>query len=189
MNKRKDLQTSWYSWGRGWLLTCKMWADNDSICQTCSSVTKLHLNLWDPTDYSTSGSSVLHSLPEFAQICVRWVGDAINHLILFCRPFSFCLHLSQHLGLFQWVDLSNQVAKILEFQLQHQSFQWIFRVNFLYDWLVWSPHSPRDTQESSLAPQFKSINSSALSLLYSSILTSIHDYWKNHSFDYMDLCW
>ena len=54
--------------------------------------------------------------------------------------------------------------------------------------LVWSPCSPRDSQESSLAPQFESISSSALSLLYSSTLTSIHDYWKNYSFDYADLC-
>ena len=48
--------------------------------------------------------------------------------------------------------------------------------------------SLRDSQESSLAPQFKGINSLALSLLYGPTLTSIHDYWKNHSFDYMDLC-
>ena len=51
----------------------------------------------------------------------------------------------------------------------------------------WSPCSPRDSQESSPAPQFKNINSSALSFLYGPTLTSIHDYWKNHSFDYMDL--
>ena len=60
---------------------------------------------------------------------------------------------------------------------------------FLYDWLVWSSCSVRDSEESSPAPQFKSINSSALSLLYGPPLTSIHDYWKYHSFDYMDLCW
>ena len=53
---------------------------------------------------------------------------------------------------------------------------------------VWSPFSPRDLQESSPTPQFKSINSSALRLLYGLNLTSTHDYWKNHSFDYMDLC-
>ena len=56
------------------------------------------------------------------------------------------------------------------------------------NWLVWSPCSPKDSQESSKAPQFKSINSSVLSLLYGPTLTSIHDYWKNHSFYYMDLC-
>ena len=56
-------------------------------------------------------------------------------------------------------------------------------------WTGWTPCSPRDSQESSPTPQFKSINSSALSFLYSPNLTSIHDYWKNHSFDWMDLCW
>ena len=55
--------------------------------------------------------------------------------------------------------------------------------------LVWTPCSPRDSQESSPPPQFKSISSLALSFLYSPTLTPIHDYWKNHSFDYMDLCW
>ena len=84
---------------------------------------------------------------------------------------------------------SHQVAKVLALQLQHQSFQWILRTDFLQDWLVWSLCSPRDSQESSPTPHFKSINPLALSLLYGPPLTSIHDYWKNHSFDYMDLCW
>ena len=66
----------------------------------------------------------------------------------------------------------------LKLQLQHQSCQWISRVDFLSDWLVWPPCSPRDSWESSPAPQFQPINSSALSLLYSTTLTSIHDYWK-----------
>ena len=60
---------------------------------------------------------------------------------------------------------------------------------FPLDWLVWSSCSPRDSQESSPAPQFESIHFSALSLLYGPALTSIHHYWKNHSFDCMDLCW
>ena len=54
----------------------------------------------------------------------------------------------------------------LELQLQHQAFPWIFRVDFFYNWLVWPPCSPRDSQESSQAPQFESIDSLALSLLY-----------------------
>ena len=90
-------------------------------------------------------------------------------------PFSFYLQ-SSPVSLFQWVNSLHQVAKVLQLQLQHQSFQWIFRVDFLYDWLV-SSRSPRDSKESSSAPQFKNINSLALSL------TFIHDYWKNHSFD------
>ena len=56
-------------------------------------------------------------------------------------------------------------------------------------WLVGSPSSPRDSQESSPTPQFKNINSSVLSFLYSPTLTSIHDHLKNHSFDQTDLCW
>ena len=75
------------------------------------------------------------------------------------------------------------LCKVLEFQLQHQSFQWIFRTDFPEDWLVWSPCSSRDSQESSPTPQFKSISSSALNFLFSPTLTLIHDYWKNHSFD------
>ena len=106
-----------------------------------------------------------------------------KHLIL-CHPFLlFPSVFPQHQGLFQWVSSSHQVAKVLEFQLQHQSFQWTFRTYFLQDGLVGSPCSPRDSQESSPIPQFKSINSLVLSFLYSPTLTSNHDYWKNHSFD------
>ena len=90
---------------------------------------------------------------------------------------------SQHQGLFKWVSYSHQVVKVLEFQPQHQSFQWIFRANFLSDGLIGFPCCPKDFQESSPTPQFKSINSSVLSFLYSPTLTSIHDYWKNQSFD------
>ena len=75
-------------------------------------------------------------------------------------PFFSCLHPFKHEGLFQWVSSSHKVAKVLELQLQHQSFQWIFTVDFFYDWLAWSPCSPRDSQESSPTPAFKSINSS-----------------------------
>ena len=90
---------------------------------------------------------------------------------------------SQHQSLFQWVSSSHQVAKVLEFQLQHQSFQWTPRTDLRKDGLVGSPCSPRDSQESSPTPQFKSINSSVLSFLHSSTLISIHDHWKNHSLD------
>ena len=69
-------------------------------------------------------------------------------------------------------------GKVLELQLQRQSFQWTVRVDFLWDWLVWSPCFPSNSQESSPTPQFESTNSLALSLLYGPTLTSIHDYWK-----------
>ena len=129
-------------------------------------------------DCSMPGLPVHYQLPELTQTHVHWVGDAIqpSHPLLSPSPPAF--NLSQHQGLFQWVNSSHQVAKVLEFQLQHPFFQWIFRADFLYDWLVWSPCSPRDSQEYSPTPQFKSINSSALSFLYSPTLTSIRDYWK-----------
>ena len=71
----------------------------------------------------------------------------------------------------------------MEFQLQQQSFQRTPRTDLLQNGLVGSPCSPRDSQEPSPIPQFKSINSSALSFLHSPTLTSIHDHWKNHSLD------
>ena len=148
-----------------------------------SSVTQSCPTLWDPTNHSSPGLPVHQQLPEFTQTHVHRVGDAIqpSHLLPTSCPFAF--NLSQHQGLFKWVSSSHQVAKVLEFQLQHQSFQWIFKTDFLQDGLVGSPCSPRDSQESSPTPQFKSVSSSALSFLYSPTLTSIHDHWKNHSLD------
>ena len=105
----------------------------------------------------------------------------LSHPLLSPSPPTF--NLSLHQGLFKWVSSSHQVAKVLVLQLQHKSFQWIFRTDFLQDWLVGSPCSPRDSKESSPTLQFKSINSSALSFLYTPTLTSIHDYWKNRSLD------
>ena len=75
------------------------------------------------------------------------------------------------------------IKKVLEFQLEHHSFQRNPRADLLQNGLVGSPCSPRDSQESSPTPQVKSINSSALSLLHSPTLTSIHDHRKNHSLD------
>ena len=135
-----------------------------------------------PIDCSTPDFPVHHQLPELTQTHLHWVGDAIqpSHPLLSSSPPA--LNLSQHQGFFKWVS-SHQVAKVLEFQLQHQSFQWIFRADFLYNWMVWSPFSPKDSQKSFPTPQFKSINSLALSFLYSLTLTSIGDYRKNQSFD------
>ena len=102
-----------------------------------------------------------------------------NHLMLdgdAIQPSPPAFNLSQHQGLFKWVSSSHQVDKVLEFQLQHQSFQWIFRTDFFEDGLVGSSCSPRYTSESSPTPELKSINSSALSFLYSPTLTSVRDY-------------
>ena len=108
-----------------------------------------------------------------------------NHLLSSPSP---ALNLLQHQGLFQRVSSMHQVAKVLEFQLQHQSFQWTPRTDLPQDGLVGSPCSPRDSWESSQTPQSKSINS-ALSFLYSPTPTYIHDHWKNHTLDQTDLCW
>ena len=110
-----------------------------------------------------------------------------NHLIL-CYPLLLLPSVFPSIRVFSNELAPHQVAKVLELQVQHQSFQWIFRVDFFYDWLVWSPCGPRDSQESSPQPHFKSINSSVLSFLYGSALTSVHDYWKSHRFDYTELC-
>ena len=115
-----------------------------------------------------------------------WCHPAISSSVV---PFSSCPQSFPASGSFQWVNSAHQVAKVLEFQLQHQSFQWTPRTDLLQDGLVGSPCSPWDSQESSPTPQFKSINSLALSFLHSPSLTSIHDHWKNHSLDQMDLCW
>ena len=148
-----------------------------------SSVAQSCLTLCYPMDCSTPGLPVHHQLPEFTQTHVRRVGDAIPPSHPPSSPSPTAINLSQHQSLFQWVSSSHQVAKVLEFQLQHQSFQWTPRTDLLLDGLVGTPCSPRDSQESSLTPQFKNINSSGLSFLHSPTLTSIHDHWKNNSLD------
>ena len=74
---------------------------------------------------------VHHQLPELAQTHVNWVGDAIQPSHPLSSPSPPAFHLSQHQGLFQWVSSLHQVAKGLELKLQLQSFQWIFRTDFL----------------------------------------------------------
>ena len=153
-----------------------------SVAQSCPT-------LWDPINCITPGLPVHHQLLESTQTHVHWVDDAIqpSHPLSFPSPPALNLSQNPNRGLFQWVSSSHQVAKVLE--PQHQSFQWTPRTDLLQDGLAGSPCSPRDSQESSPTPQFKSINSWVLSFLYSPTLTSIHDHWKNHSLDWMDLCW
>ena len=100
-----------------------------------SSVAQLCLILWDPMDCSTPGLPVHHQLPEFTQTHVHWVSDAVQPSHPLSSPSSLAFSLSQHQGLFQWVSSLHQVARVLEFELYHQSFQWIFRTDFLYDGL------------------------------------------------------
>ena len=87
--------------------------------------------LCDLMDCRTPGFAVLHSLPEFAHTHVHWVAVAIQPSHHLSSPFPPAFNLSQHQGLFQWVSSSHQVSKVLEFQLQDQFFQWIFRTDFI----------------------------------------------------------
>ena len=109
-----------------------------------------------------------------------WCHPTISSSVI---PFSSCPQSFLASGSLKWVSSSHQVAKVLEFHLQHQSLQWKPRTDLLWDGLVGSLCSPRDSQKSSPTPQFKSINSWALSFLHSPTLTSIHDHRKNHSLD------
>ena len=89
-----------------------------------SAVAHLCVTLCNPMDCSTPGLPVHHQLPEFTQTHVHWVGDAI-------QPSPPAINPSQHQGLFQWVSSSHQGNKVLEFQLQHQSFEWTLRTDLL----------------------------------------------------------
>ena len=158
------------------MMTGFLWLQFSSVTQSC-------LTLCDPMNRSTPGLPVHHQLLKYTQTNVHCVGDAIQPSHPLSSPSPPALNLSQHQGLFKWISSPHQVVKVLQFQLQHQSLQWTPRTDLLYDGLVGSPCSPMDSQESSLTPQFKSINSSALSFLHNPTLTSIHDHWKNHSLD------
>ena len=123
-----------------------------------SSVAQPCLTPCNPMNHSTPGLPVHHQCLEFTQMHVQRVDDAIQPSHLLLSPSPPDPNPSQHQGLFQRVNSSHEVAKVLEFQLQHQSYQWTPRTDLLYDGLVGSPCSPRDSQESSETPQFKSIN-------------------------------
>ena len=147
-----------------------------------SSVTQSCPSLCNPMDCSMPGFPIHHQLLELTQTHVYWVGDSIQPSHPLSSLFPPTFNLAQHQGLFQWVS-SYQVAKVLEFQLQHQSFQWVFRNDFL--WIdLFDLLAMQGTLKSSPAPQFKRINALVLSFVYSQTLTSIHDHWKNHSFDW-----
>ena len=112
-----------------------LYIDSISINLQFSSVAQSCPTLWDPMDCSKIGLPVCHQLPEFTQIHVHQVGDAIQPSYLLPSPSPPAFNLSQHQGLFQWVSFSYQVAKVLELQLQHQYFQWIFKIDsFRIDW-------------------------------------------------------
>ena len=148
--------------------------------RTCCLVTKLCPALCDLMGWSMPGFSVFYYLLELAQTHVHWVGDVIqtSHTLLSPSPSAF--NLSQHQALcFRWP--------------KYWSFSFSISPSNEYSWLICFRMNRLDLLAvqgtlRSLLQYFKSINSSVLSLLYDPTLTSIHDYWKNHSFDYMNLC-
>ena len=111
-----------YLWG----FTCK---ENCSVAQSCPA-------LCDPIDCNMPGPPVHHQNPELTQTHVYRIGDAIQPSHPLSSPFPPTFDLSQNQGLFQWVSSLHQVVKVLEFQLQHQSFQWYSGlISFRMDWL------------------------------------------------------
>ena len=138
---------SW-AWERNYFAYC--------CCSVVQSSLTLRLH-----ELQHARSPCPHHCSELQQTHVHWVGDAIQPSHSLSSPSPPAFNLSQHQGLFKRGSSLHQVAKVLEFQLQHQSFQWIFRTDFLQDRLVGSPCSPRDSQKSSPTPKFKSINSLA----------------------------
>ena len=115
---------------------------------------------------STPGFPVHHQLLELAQTHVHQLVMASNHLLL-CHPLFLLPSIFPSISVFSNESVLHiRWPKYWDFKLQHLSFQWLFRTTFLEDWLVGSPFCSWDSKESSLTPQFKSINSSALSFLY-----------------------
>ena len=96
-----------------------------------SSVAQSRPTLCNPMNRSAPGFPVHHQLPEFTQSHVHWIGDLIQPSHPLSSPSSPAPNPSQHQSLFQWVSSPHQVAKILEFQLQHQSYQWTPRTDLL----------------------------------------------------------
>ena len=144
-----------------------------------SMVTQSCLTLCDPMDCSMLGFPVYHQLPEPTQTHVHHISDAIQPSHPLLSPSPPALDLSQHQGLYKWVSSLYQVAEVgVSASASVLPMNVSFRIDRL-DLLA----VQATLQESSSIPQFKSINSLALSFLYSPTLTFIHDYWKNHSLD------
>ena len=120
--------------GPNWNHCLFIWSDNQEwfwhfLIKSDQSLS--HVRLCDPMNHSTPGLLAHHQLLEFTQTHVHWVGDAIQPSHPLSSPSLPAPNPSQHQGLFQWVNSLHKVAKVLEFQLQHQSFQWTPRTDLL----------------------------------------------------------
>ena len=154
----------------------------NSVQSSCSvqfsSVTQSCPTLCDLMNCSTPGLPVHHQLPEVTKTHVHRVSDAIQPSHPLSSPSPPAPNPSQQQSLFQLVNSSHEVAKVLECQFRHHSLKRNPRADLLQNGLVGSPRSPRDSRESSPTPQFASIHPSALSLLHSPALTSIREQGK-----------
>ena len=150
-------------------------------CCCCCSVAKSCPTLCDPMDCSTSGFPVLHHLPEFAQTHVHWVNDAIQPSHPLLPPSSPAVNLSQNQGLFFTNELALRIRwpKYWSFSISPSN-EYSGLISFRTDWF--DLLAVQGTLKSPPAPQFESINSSALSTFCGPSLTFVHDSWKNHSF-------
>ena len=147
-----------------------------SVAQSCPT-------LCNPMDCSTPGLPVHHQLLlESTQTHVHWVSDVIQPSHPLLSPSPPDLNLSQHQDLCKWVISSHQVAKVLEIQLQHQSFH-SGLISFRIDWF---DLAVQGTLKSLL--QHHSLKASILQCSIFFMVQLQHDYWKNHSFDYIDPC-
>ena len=124
------------------------------------------------------GYPVLHYVPELSQTHFHWFNEAIQPSHPLSPPSAFVFNLFQPQGLFHRVGFSHQMAKVLELKLQNQSFQWIFGVDSLQGWLVWSPCCPRDSQEASTVPKFKICVADIIPLLIFIITCMITDHFE-----------
>ena len=141
----------------------------------------------DPMNCSPPGPPVPHHLPEFAQVHVHWISDVIqpSHLLPPSCPFAFNLCQLQSFAVSQlFISGGQGIGASASASVLPMSIQGWLSLGLTY--LI--SLSPRDSRESSPAPQFESISSLVFGLLYGATLPSIHDYWKDNSFDYMDPC-
>ena len=148
-----------------------------------------HVGLCNPMQMPSS--PVLHYLPKFGQIHVHWVSDATQSSYTLPSPSPFVLNLSQYQGHFQWVGSSHHIAEVwsFSFSISHSN-EYSGLISFRIDWF--DLLAVQGTLESLL--QHHSSKAAILQCLavfmvpFMVTLTSVHDYWKNHSFDYLDLC-
>ena len=129
------------------------------------------------------------SSPRVCSNSYPLVGDAIQPSHPLSSPSLSAFNLSQHQGLFLWVSFSHEMAKVFSFSILPTNIQGWFLLGLTGLIYLLSKGLFRDSQKSSPAPRFKSINSLVLGLLPGPTPTSIHGYWKNHSCDYTQLCW